>query len=259
MGEFGTFDMQMLGITEDQIKEVDASDAEVVSRVLMSRIKDIVATIRPDGITFNTTSIRCMTDVVHIQMFVDRSQHRLYVEPAEEFDKDSYRWCNEKNGKRTSRKLTGRDFGNRIYEVMGWCKAYTYRVSGYPAKQTGSDGEYLLVYELDDFDSKLLTEKGLAAAGVEDSDLGKNAKQIHADIAEEQAQKEKAREEAKLSGKNKRARKKKTFFGVVEDGAFGVTKKEHVDKLYVPPLEELDLISLSHESDGDPPEGGDGS
>ena len=53
MNEFGTFDMEMLGITQDQIKEVDSSEAEVVSRVLMSRIKDITANIRPDGITFN--------------------------------------------------------------------------------------------------------------------------------------------------------------------------------------------------------------
>ena len=53
MNEFGTFDLDMLGISSAQIKEVDSSEAEVVSRVLMSRIKDIVATIRPDGITFN--------------------------------------------------------------------------------------------------------------------------------------------------------------------------------------------------------------
>lgn len=42
MSEFGTFDTQLLGITEDQIKNVDASEAEVLSRVLTSRIEDII-------------------------------------------------------------------------------------------------------------------------------------------------------------------------------------------------------------------------
>ena len=72
MTEFGTFDMEMLGITQDQIKEVDSSEAEVVSRVLMSRIKDITATIRPDGITFNATCVRSMVGVIYIQMYIDR-------------------------------------------------------------------------------------------------------------------------------------------------------------------------------------------
>ena len=258
MGEFGTFDFQMLGITQDQIKGVDASEAEVVSRVLTPRIKDIIVAIRPDGITFNTTSVRSMVDVVYIQMYIDRRIHRLYVKPAEEFDKDSKQWCNEKDGKRTSRKITGRDFGERIYRMMGWCKAYSYRVNGYPAQQINSDGEYLLVYELNEFDSKLLTEKGLVSAGVEDIDLGDNAEQIHADIAAEQAQKEKAREEAKATGKKRRVRKKTVYYGAVEDGAFGVAKKDHVDKIEIPPLEQLEQLGPSSNIISEEHSGGDG-
>lgn len=248
MSEFGTFDMEMLGITQDQIKEVDSSEAEVVSRVLMSRIKDITATIRPDGITFNATCIRSMIGVLHVQMYIDRGKHRLYVRPAQEFDKDSKRWCNEKDGKRTSRKVTGRPFGDRVYKMMGWSKGYSYRVVGYPAIEAGTEDEYLLYFDLDEFDQNLLTERGLEAAGVDDDDLGENAEQIRAEMAEEKAQKEKAREEAKASGKRRRPRKKTRYFDAVEDGAFGVKKKDHVDRIKLPPLEQLELVSMTEDA-----------
>lgn len=258
MSEFGTFDTQMLGISEDDIKEVDASEAEVLSRVLTSRIKDIVVTIRPDGFTFNTTCIRSMVDVVYILMYIDRKKHMLYVGPAEEFDKDSHRWCNEKDGKRTSRKITGRPAGGRFYELMGWSKAYSYRVTGYPARQEGVENEYLLAFNLNEYDQRLLTEKGLEAAGVEDKDLGADAAQIHAEIAKEQAQKEKAREEAKATGKKKRSRSKTTYFGVVEDGAFGILKKDYVPRIEIPPYEQMELLSVDNVENENPPseEGG---
>ncbi len=245
MNEFGTFDLEMLGIDSAQIKEVDSSEAEVVSRMLMSRIRDIVATIRPDGITFNATCIRSMIGVVHVQMYIDRSKHRLYVQPAEEFDKDSRRWCNEREGKRVSRKITGRPFGDRIYKMMGWSKGYSYRVVGYPSVEAGTEDEYLLCFDLDEFDQNLLTEHGMESAGVEDSDLGENAELIRAAMAEEKAQKERAREEAKASGKRKRARKKTKYFHIVENGAFGIKKKDHTDRISIPPLEQLELLDMT--------------
>ena len=250
MSEFGTFDMEMLGITQDQIKEVDSSEAEVVSRVLMSRIKDITATIRPDGITFNATCVRSMIGVIHIQMYIDRGKHRLYVRPAQEYDKDSKRWCNEKDGKRISRKITGRPFGSRIYNLMGWSKAYSFRVTGYPAIEAGTDDEYLLYFDLNEYDQNLLTERALESAGVDDEDLGENADQIRAEMAEEKARKEKAREEAKSSGRRKHSRKKTMYFDAVKDGAFGVKKKYHLDRIELPPLDQLELLSMTEEPEG---------
>ena len=242
MGEFGVIDTEMLGITEEDIKEVDASEAEVVSRVLMSRIKDIVAIFRPDGVTFNTTCIRSMIDVSQIQMMIDRDKHLLYVAPAEEYDKDSYRWCNIKEDKRVSRKITGRAFGDRMYRMMGWSKGYTYRVTGYPAKQFGEEGEYLLVFELDEFENRLLTEKGLILAGVDDEDLGEDAAKIHEDIAAEKERKEKAKAEEEASGKKKRDRKKKGYHQEIEDGAFGTVKKDHVDRIEVKTFDQLEFF-----------------
>ena len=208
MDEFGKFDTQMLGITEDQIVEVDASEAEVVSRVLTPRVKDIIVTFRPDGITFNTTCVRSMKDVVFIQMYIDRKKQKMYVSPSMEYEKNSKQWCTVKNDVRSSRKITGRGFGNLAYNVMGWSKGYSYRVIGYPARQRGTEDEYMLVFDLDVFDRSLLTEKGLAAAGVEDKDLGEDAERIHADIAEAQAQKEKAKFDKYLQREQEKAARK---------------------------------------------------
>lgn len=245
MSGFGTFDTQLLGITEGDIREADASEAEVLSRVLMSKNKDIVVTFRPDGIYFNTTCIRSMIDVIYVQILIDRNKHLMYVAPAEEYDKDSYRWCNVKNEKRITRKITGREFGDRIYKLMGWSKGYSFRVNGYPGKQTGTEGDYLLVFELDEFEQKLLTEKGLLAAGVEDEDLGPDAARIHEEMAAEKARRDKARAEAAETGRRVRDRSQKTYHAEIEEGAFGTVKKDHVDKVEVKTLDQMDLLTVS--------------
>ena len=79
-------------------------------------------------------------------------------------------------------------------------------------------------------------------------------------MAEEKAQKEKAREEAKASGRRRRTRKKTRYFDAVEDGAFGVKKKDHVDRIELPPLDQLELLSMTEEpaQEADPQHEGGG-
>ena len=67
-------------------------------------------------------------------------------------------------------------------------------------------------------------------------------------MAEEKAQKEKARAEAKASGRRRRSRKKTKYFDAVEDGAFGVKKKDHIDRIELPPLDQLELVSMTEEA-----------
>ena len=67
-------------------------------------------------------------------------------------------------------------------------------------------------------------------------------------MAIEKAQKEKAREEAKVSGKRKHSRKKTKYFEAVEDGAFGVKKKDHINRIDIPSWEQLELLGLSDDS-----------
>ena len=243
MSEKGKFNLEYLGITEDQIKSVDASESEVVSRQIMSRVRDIVATIRPDGIIFNATCIRSMIDVIYIQMMIDREKHMLYVRPSEEYDKDAFRWCSVKDDKRSSRKITGRDFGKRIYKLMGWSKGYSYRVGGGPAKQFNADDEFMLAFELEEFDENLMTTKGLLSAGIDDEDLGEKAEQIRMEIAIMETERAEAKAAA-AEGKKKKVRKHTRRQKNLEDGAFGVKSKDHVNRIVVPPLEQLEMVGL---------------
>lgn len=218
---------QLLNMTADQIKQVDASKAEVVSRRLLSRIREITMTIRPDGVQFNNTCITAFENVVYIHFLVDREQKLLYIKPAAEYDKDSQRWCIIKEGTRKTRKITGKEYANRIYNLMGWSKGYYYRIPGAPAVQIGTDDDYLMVFELKDCDKKILTEKARHAAGVEDAELGN---------AYEQIQKEaKAAEEERKNP----IKKKKPVQADFADDHFGVALENHVNRVVVPPLEQM--------------------
>ena len=102
----------------------------------------------------------------------------------------------------------------------------------------------MLAFELDDFSRTLLTEKGLTLAGVEDSDLGEDAKQIHAQIAEEQEKKAKAKAEAEATGKKKRTKKKVEYSSEIETGAFGRKKKDFKNRIEIPVLSELEQVGM---------------
>lgn len=245
MEQIGSINLDYLGITADKVIDVDASQAEVVSRQLMSRVKDIMMTIKPDGVYFNCTCIRAMLGVSFIHMLIDEDTHHFYVKPAEEYDKDSFRWCCIRHERRESRKITGREFGQRIYRLMGWSKGYYYQIGGTPAKQIGTDDEFLLVFELDAFDRYLMTEKGLKAAGVFDEDLGAEAEQIHFDIALVAEEKAEAKARAAEGKKQRKPSTRKTYQKNLQQGGFGVPLKDHVDRIPVPPLEQLEMITAS--------------
>ena len=248
MSNFGRINTQLLGIAANEIKVVDASDSEVISRQLMSRVRDVTVTIRPDGIMFNSMCIRAMEEVIYIQMLIDREKRMLYVKATDEFDKDSHRWCSVKDDKRESRKITGREFGNRIYRLMGWSKAYYYRISGSPALQAGTEDEFLMAFDLREFDGIMMTSKGLVSAGVDDEDLGEHADELRNEIAKMEAERVAAKE-ANAEGKRKRVKQKVERQESLQNDAFGVKQKDHVNRIAVPPLEQLEM--LTHVDEGE--------
>ena len=242
MDNCGTIDMEYLGITDEEIAEVDAGEAEVVSRRLISRINDIIVTIRPDGLVFNSTCIRSMKQVEYVQILIDKPTHRLFVQASNEYDKDAFRWCNYRNGKKYCKKITGRPLGTRLYKMMGWSKGYSYRIGGTPARQINSDNEFYLVFELDEDDSRLMTTRGLIAAGVTDEDLGPQAEQIHLEIELMELEKQEAKE-ARKAGKNKRYKQEARYSSDLPEDGFGTSKKNHKNRIEMPSLEQLELFS----------------
>ena len=120
---------------------------QTVRRELFAHLREPQMTIRKDSITFNTACIEGLEDTVYIQILVNQDQKRLVSKKCEKDDRDSLRWCIQKNDKRKSRKITGRQFCNMIYKMMSWDNLCRYKILGH---RIDYQGETLYVFELDD-------------------------------------------------------------------------------------------------------------
>ena len=120
---------------------------QTVRRELFAHQREPQMTIRKDSITFNTACIEGLEDTVYIQILVNQDQKRLVIKKCEKDDRDSLRWCIQKNDKRKSRKITGRQFCNMIYKMMSWDNLCRYKILGH---RIDYQGETLYVFELDD-------------------------------------------------------------------------------------------------------------
>lgn len=239
-------DEMILGVTKDEMKRVGLGDAEIVRRQYMSHIKDATLTIRPDGVTFNNSCIAKMVDTYYIQFFIDRGRKLLIIRACEENDKDGQRWCNEKDGVRKSRKITGRPFCTRVYNMMGWSKGYYYRILGTPALQEDDEDELLFVFELEEFDRFPLTAKGRKAAGVTDEEL--DQEELQKLNEEERARAEQALAEGKKLPKPKRLSRHPEEWG---NDSFGPKVSEHQSRIVLPRIDEIEA-STAEEFRGQP-------
>lgn len=120
---------------------------QTVRRELFAHLREPQMTIRKDSITFNTACIEGLEDTVYIQILVNQDQKRLVIKKCEKDDRDSLRWCIQKNDKRKSRKITGRQFCNMIYKMMSWDNLCRYKILGH---RIDYQGETFYVFELDD-------------------------------------------------------------------------------------------------------------
>ena len=91
-------------------------------------------------------------DTVYIQVLVNQDQKRLVIRRCEKDDRDSLRWCIQKNDKRKSRKITGRQFSSMIYKMMSWDNLCRYKILGH---RIDYQGETLYVFELDELSMSL--------------------------------------------------------------------------------------------------------
>jgi len=234
-GKRCVIDEMLLGVTTDELPRVSLEGAEIVRRQYLSHIREAMVTIRPDGITFNNSCITKMPDTYYIQMFIEKEQKLLIIRACDENDKDGQKWCNEKNGNRKSRKITGRPFANKVYSLMGWSKGYYYKICGTPALRDTNEDELLFVFELKETECYALTAKGRKAAGVTDEELEEEELQK---LNEEERAK---MEEAIAQGKKlPKPTKKQKFPEDWHPDSFGPTVAEHTDRIVIPKIEDLE-------------------
>lgn len=225
----------------DTLPRISLKGTEVVRRQYLSHIKDNLVSIRPDGIQFNTTCIRRMENVVHIQMMIDRKRKWLIVRECDEEDRDAQRWCVVKENERKPRKITGSEFAIRIYRMMGWNRGYYFRICGSFAVREDKEDELLLVFELEESEIYPMSSAGRKKAGVTDAEVGREElEKLNAYEAAKEAEK-KEREEAKKAGIEPETAKKQTAFSeILASETFGETFENHVNRLKLPSSEDID-------------------
>lgn len=173
---------------------------------------------------------------VYIYLMVDRKRKWLVIREVEKDAWDAQRWCSIKDGARKPRKITGADFSERVYKLMDWNKGYYYKICGTPALPVEGEECLYLLFELENYDRYILTEKARKSAGVLDEEVG--VEELEKIRAEADAAK-KAKEEAAANGTKPR-RRKKQHPDTWEDGSFGEPYAKHKDRLQLPKLHKPD-------------------
>lgn len=113
---------------------------------------EFFAHTREPGITFcdckvnlNTACLRRLPKVDYVQFLVNPSTFKLAVRPCEEDAKDSFLWCNNKDGKKKPRQITCRMFFAKLADLMGWNPENRYKMLG---KIISNGEEYLIIFDL---------------------------------------------------------------------------------------------------------------
>lgn len=221
---------------DESIPEVDIKKAVVIRRQFFSHMKDMMVTFRPNGVQFNTSCISFFTDVTHVFLLIDWGQNWFIIKPCQPNDRDGQRWCNIKDGIRKPRLISGKDFAERLYKKMEWCKGSCYKVCGTLAKQIDTDDELILVFELKDAEEYPMTRKSRKTAGVDDAEISQDDL---AKLDEFEKQKELEKQERKLAkaeGRETRKTRRKSHFPKCWDDSFGVAYEQHTPRIEFPHL-----------------------
>lgn len=117
----------------------------VVRREFFSHKFDPTLTIKDKSITFNSSCISKLDDVVYVQLLINTDNQTLVIKPCEEGARDAIRWCQVKDDKRKSRQISCQDFTDKLYKMMNWESLYRYKLQG---AIINHEGEQLYVFFL---------------------------------------------------------------------------------------------------------------
>lgn len=240
---------QFLGMTGEELREVDIRGAEVVRRQFLSHQKECMVTFRPNGLQFNTCCIAGFTDVTHILLMVDWEQGWFIIKPCDPDDRDGQRWCVMKDGERKPRLITGKDFAERLYKRLGWCLGKYYKICGTYARQTDKRDETVMVFEFKDAEEYMLTKKSRMSAGVDDAEISAEELTKLEDFEKQKETEKQEREAAKAEGRVFKRSRRKSHFPKEWDDSLGVKFEEHQAKIEFPHLpsdgKEAEQMGLS--------------
>lgn len=101
-------------------------------------------------VSVNSSCLRRMSDVRCIQFLVNQAERKLALRPCGEEDKDSFRWCSYKDGKKIPRKIVCRIFSSMLTELMGWSSEKRYKIMGIVVKTNSGS---LILFDLNNYET----------------------------------------------------------------------------------------------------------
>ena len=233
-------DFAKLGIDKEELERTSIKGAEVIRRQYFSHQRDCMVTIRPNGIQFNNACINRFVDTNFILPLIIRDKKQLIIMAAEEDDLESQRWCNEKAGKRVSRKLTGRPVSDRLYSMMGWSKGWYYQIIGSLCIDEDDENNLIMVFNLESFEKKPMAKKTRRNHGVDDDTELSEEEILELKELEAQREAEKAaRKAAKEAGEPMPVKKaNENFPDDWDKDSFGTSYAEYQPRERLPLLKD---------------------
>lgn len=135
----------------DEIQRLTKNEAfsydgyQVVRGEFLSRTNMPAICIDGVRLSVNAACMRKMPDAKYVQFLVNPSERKLVLRPCGENDKDSFLWCNTKDGKQIPRKIVCRLFIAKLSELMSWSADKKYRIMGTILK---TNSEHLMIFDL---------------------------------------------------------------------------------------------------------------
>ncbi|MCR5421970.1 MAG: helix-turn-helix domain-containing protein [Lachnospiraceae bacterium] len=161
-------------VNDEGLPVIDISEGEVCRRQLFSRVNDTALTIYPDGIRFSTSCVRQWPETEFIHIVILKEEKLLIVRAREDEDRDAQRWSRMKDDRKFGRKIGGREVVIRLFDMMGWAKGFTYKISGYVGVNKDDPTEKMWYFELCDAEGYPMSHKAREKAGINDDEIDKD-------------------------------------------------------------------------------------
>jgi len=137
---------QMLLPEAQELEEPFSYDGyQVVRGEFFAHIYEPSITFNNCKVSLNTACLNRLPSVSYVQFLINPEEKKLVVRPCSEEEKDSFRWCSARNGKRKPKQITCRIFFAKIVNLMNWNPQYRFKMLG---KIVRSGDEQLVVFDL---------------------------------------------------------------------------------------------------------------
>ena len=146
-------------LTQEYQAQFSFEGYRVVLKELFAHRRDPALTIRPDSITFNQACINTFEGVVYIKLHLNEEKKHLAITEISKDDKNALKWCREKDGKRLSRKISGKEFSTDLYKFMDWSSSNRYKIMGFQFPDQDGTPVYFFNLNVSDEEANIKKER----------------------------------------------------------------------------------------------------